>query len=227
MLPFEGGITGTQNGTLVLAVLLAAAYLFHGRHRTTPLKVAAKTLSVALLAGLSATAGGPWLLTLALSLCAAGDFFLAIEDLDRRFFLAGLAAFFFGHLAYFVLFCLLPHSPTTLPVWLRAAVLVLFVFTSLAMAGLLWPAAGELRIPVTLYIAAILAMGVAAVSNGGGLVVGGAASFMASDAILATDRFLVKTDAQGRALAGPAVWISYFAAQVMILFGVLAVPLLP
>jgi uncharacterized membrane protein YhhN len=226
MLPFEGGITGSENGTLLLAVLLAIAYLFYGRHRTTPLKVAAKTLSVTLLAGLSAMAGGPWLLTLGLALCAAGDFFLAIEDLDKRFFLAGLVSFLTGHIVYIVLFSLLPDTAATLPVWMRTVIIVLFVFVSLAMAAYLWPAAGDLRVPVMVYVAAILAMGVAAVSNGGGLIVGGAAAFMASDSILATERFLLKPDAPGHAFTGPAVWITYFAAQVMILFGVLAVPLL-
>jgi uncharacterized membrane protein YhhN len=227
MLPFEGGITGTENGTLVLSVLLAIAYLFYGRHRTTPLKVAAKTLSVTLLAGLSAMTGGPWLLTLGLALCAAGDFFLAIEDLDERFFLAGLVSFLAGHIVYVVLFALLPDSAATLPVWMRAAIIAVMLFVSLAMAGLLWPAAGELRVPVMVYVAAILAMGITAVSNGGGLIVAGAASFMASDSILATERFLMKPNTPGHAFTGPAVWITYYAAQALILFGVLAVPLLP
>ena len=227
MLPFEGGVTGTENGTLLFAVLLAIAYLFYGRRRTTPMKVAAKTLSVALLAGLSAMAGAPWPLTLGLALCAAGDFFLAIEDVDGRFFLAGLVAFLAGHIVYIVLFVLLPDTAATLPVWMRAAIIAVFVFVSLAMAATLWPAAGELRIPVMVYVLAILAMGIAAVANGGGLVVAGAASFMASDSILATERFLMKEHAPARALAAPAVWVTYFAAQIMILFGVLAAPLLP
>jgi uncharacterized membrane protein YhhN len=101
------------------------------------------------------------------------------------------------------------------------------LFVSLAMAGLLWPAAGELRVPVMVYVAAILAMDITAVSNGGGLIVAGAASFMASDSILATERFLMKPNTPGHAFTGPAVWITYYAAQALILFGVLAVPLLP
>jgi uncharacterized membrane protein YhhN len=225
MLPFEGGITGTENGTLLLAVLLALFYLFYAPSRMAPLKVTAKALSVTLLAGLSSMAGGPWLLTLALMLCAAGDFFLAIEDFDKRFFLAGLVSFLAGHVVYIVLFSLLPDSAATLPVWMRTVIIALFIFVSLAMAAYLWPAAGDLRIPVMIYVAAILVMGIAAVSNGGGLIVGGAAAFMASDSILATERFLMKPNAPGRAFAGQTVWVTYFAAQVMILFGVLAVPL--
>ncbi|QKV20137.1 lysoplasmalogenase [Oricola thermophila] len=224
MLPFEGGVTGTQNGTLLLSVLLSVAYLLFGLRRTTPLTVIAKTLSVALLAGLSDLAGGPWLLTLGLALCAAGDFFLAIEGLDRRFFLAGLVSFLAGHLAYVALFLLLPDTAATLPAWIRAALLAAMAAGTLAMAARLWPAAGDLRVPVMVYVLAILAMGIAAAGFGNALLAAGAASFMVSDSILAAERFLLRPDAPGRAVAGPAVWITYYAAQAMILFGVLAVP---
>jgi uncharacterized membrane protein YhhN len=223
MLPFEGGIAGTDNATLLFAVLLAIFYLFYGRRGTSPLKVAAKTLSVALLAGLSVSTGAPWPLTLGLVLCAAGDFFLAIEDLDKRFFLAGLVSFLAGHIVYIMLFSGLPDTAATLPIWLRTVFIAVVIFVALAMSAQLWPAVGDMRWPVMVYIMAIVAMASAAVTNGGGLVVAGAATFMASDCILATERFLMKPDAPGRAFTSPAVWITYFAAQVMILFGVLGV----
>ena len=222
MLPFEGGISGAENGTLILAVLLAVFYLFYSRRRMAPLKVAAKTLSVAMLAGLSAMVDAPWTLTLALCLCAAGDFLLALEDFGERFFLAGLIAFLFGHLTYITIFTALPDDIATLPVWMRTAIIAVIIFVALAMTAQLFPAAGEMRWPVMVYIMVIVAMSSAAVSNGSGLIVAGAVSFMASDSILATERFLMKPDAPGRAFTTPAVWITYFAAQVMILFGVLA-----
>ena len=86
----------------------------------------------------------------------------------------------------------------------------------------LFAAAGDLRWPVMVYIAAILAMGMAAIWNGAGLIVAGAASFMISDTILAAERFLMKPDSAYRTFAGPAVWVTYYAAQVAILLGVLA-----
>ena len=46
---------------------------------------------------------------------------------------------------------------------------------------------------------------------------------MVSDSILAAERFLMKAESPFRQFAGPAVWITYFAAQVLILFGVLGV----
>ena len=36
MLPFEGGVTNTENGTLLLALLLAAGYMFYGQRRPRP-----------------------------------------------------------------------------------------------------------------------------------------------------------------------------------------------
>lgn len=223
MLPFEGGITNTENGTLLLALLLAAGYMFYGQRRNTPLKVVAKTLSVTMLAGLSASAGGPWLLTLALMLCAAGDFFLAIEQMDKRFFLAGLGAFLAGHIAYVVLFVALPQPDAALPQLALAVVGVAMVAVALGMGRRLFPVTGELQWPVTAYIAVILIMGLASLWNGAALIVAGAASFMVSDSILAAERFLMKPGSPFRQFAGPAVWITYFAAQVLILFGVLGV----
>ena len=222
MLPFEGGLSGTENGTLLFAVLLAIIYLLYGSRRSSWLKVAAKTLSVVLLAVLSVIQNAPWLLTLGLALCAAGDFFLAVEDRSERFFLAGLVAFLLGHVAYIVLFSALPETAATLPVWLRTVIIAVVIFVALAMAAMLWQAAGNLRWPVMIYIMAVVAMASSAVTNGGGLITAGALSFMASDTILATERFMMKSDAPGRAFTGPAVWITYFAAQLLILFGVLA-----
>lgn len=222
MLPFEGGLSGTENGTLLFAVLLAIIYLLYGSRRASWLKVAAKTLSVVLLAVLSVIQNAPWLLTLGLALCAAGDFFLAIEDRSERFFLAGLVAFLLGHVAYIVLFSMLPETAATLPVWLRTVIIAVVIFVALAMAAMLWQSAGNLRWPVMIYIMAVVAMASSAVTNGGGLITAGALSFMASDTILATERFMMKPDAPGRAFTGPAVWITYFAAQLLILFGVLA-----
>ncbi|MFZ2099089.1 MAG: lysoplasmalogenase [Oricola sp.] len=222
MLPFEGGVSGTDNATLLFAVLLAVAYLFYLGRPTTPLKVVAKTLSVMLLAGLSASVGAPWTLTLALTLCAAGDFFLAIERLSEKFFLAGLVAFLAGHVVYIAVFSGLPDTAATLPAWMRTAIIAVVIFVALAMASMLWQASGALRWPVMIYVMAIVAMASAAVANGGGLIVAGSLLFMASDSILATERFLMKDDSARKRHTGPAVWVTYYAAQVLILFGVLA-----
>ncbi|WP_421856677.1 lysoplasmalogenase family protein [Oricola sp.] len=221
MFPFDGGITGTANGFLVFAILLAGVYLHYLDRPSGPHKLACKTLPVALLAAIALDQGGPWLLVAALLLSAAGDFFLALEDRAERFFLAGLAAFLAGHIAYLVLFLALPASSSTIPASIAFAATAAMAAIAIVMARRLYPATGELRWPVMVYILAILAMGLAALRTGDVLIAAGAASFMASDAALAAERFLVSAGDPRRRLLGPFVWISYFAAQAMILLGVL------
>ncbi|WP_158284772.1 lysoplasmalogenase [Oricola cellulosilytica] len=219
-MPFEGGVSGTANGTLLFAVLLAAAYLFYGQRRQSILKVVAKTGSIGLLALLAGIGNGPWLLTLALVLCAAGDFFLAVEDRNARFFTVGLGAFLLGHLAYVALFAALAGT-TAISTPVAAVIGVGIAFVAITMATRLWSAAGPLRIPVMVYITAIFAMGLTALATGIPLLIAGAASFIASDAVLAADRFLMNSQTPLRQFAGPFVWITYFAAQVLITLGIL------
>lgn len=220
MLPFEGGLTGTENGTLLFSLLFSISYLFYGQRRNSTGRVTAKTASVAFLALLSLLTGAPLLLTVALVLCAAGDFFLAIEDRGPHYFEAGLGAFLQGHLVYVALFLSMPAAEDALPFALLVVVGAGILAIAGYMAPRLWRAAGPLRIPVMVYIAAILAMGIAALTTGSALVVAGAVSFIVSDTILASERFLLK-EGVAKQFAGPAVWITYYAAQVLILFGVL------
>jgi uncharacterized membrane protein YhhN len=222
MLPFEGGATGTLNGTLIFAFLLAISYLFYGQRRISAMKVVAKTGSILLLAVLAFLAGGPWLLVLALMLCAAGDFFLAIEDRGEVFFLCGLAAFLAGHCAYIALFLAIPETGAPIPLPIAAALAAAMATAAAIMATLLWNAVGPLRAPVMVYLVVILVMALAALGQGSVTIIVGAALFMLSDSILAAERFLLRNDAPGRQFAGPSVWITYFAAQVLITLGVLA-----
>ena len=218
MMPFPGGITATGNGTLVLAVVLALAYLFLLDAAPTWRRTAVKTGAVLLLGLLAAQAGGPALLVTALLASAAGDAFLSREG--EAAFLAGLACFLAGHVAYLALFIGLagPPSATTLRL-VPAVVLVAFCAV---MALVLWRRVGRpLRLPVMAYCAVILAMGLAALRVPGMAIAGGALLFVASDAILAAERFLMRPDAGLKRWSGPAVWVLYFAAQTAITLGVL------
>lgn len=222
MLPFPGGIESQSNGALILAVLAAIIYL---QARPMPVswrRSAVKTIPLAALAWLSFTAGGPWLLTAALALSALGDLALAQEE-DDRFFLAGLGAFLAAHIAYVVLFAtgsaglaILLAEP-----WRLAAACAICAFAILMLVRL-WPALeAAMRPAVLAYMFAIVAMGVAACTTQSPAVIVGAVLFIASDAILATERFLMRPDASQRAITGPAIWVTYIAAQIAITLGVL------
>lgn len=131
----------------------------------------------------------------------------------QRGFLPGLIAFLLAHIAYIVAFTR-DHRFLAQPAALSAYALVAGV-----VLALLWPTIPDgLRIPVACYVLALTAMSaqtavVGLASPGddrprGRLLMVGGALFMASDALLATNKF---------ALALPAanLWIlaSYWAAQ--------------
>src|SRR5690606_24910031 len=102
MMPFPGGIEGTENGILLLSIAAALLYLPVLGRPPSLRRTAVKAGSVALLAALAFEAGGPLLLVAALALSALGDAALAQEK--DRFFLAGLVSFLLAHIAYVVLF---------------------------------------------------------------------------------------------------------------------------
>jgi len=222
MLPFPGGLESQANGALIISVCAALIYLFAHTHPVSWRRSAVKTAAIASLAWLSFVEGGPWLLTAGLALSALGDLALAQEN-DERFFLAGLGAFLAAHIAYVILFAgggegiaILTSEP-----WRLAAVATLTVFGGFMLLRL-WPALdGAMRLPVLAYLIAIVGMGIAAFTTREPAIMAGAVLFIASDAILATERFLLPADSPRRSLTSPAVWITYAAAQLFIALGLL------
>jgi uncharacterized membrane protein YhhN len=132
------------------------------------------------------------LLIAGLLLGLLGD--VALSFSGERAFLGGLVAFLLGHVAYVAAFLrLAPPEP-----WL--------VFPALGMAAFgfvvlrwLWPRLGSMKVPVTVYVAVICAMVVAAFGVLGTnapariLVALGAALFAASDLAVARERFVDNT----------------------------------
>ncbi len=173
-------------------------------------------LAVVLGAGDSAagdSAAGRWLLA-ALVLGAVGDVLLLGEQPWR--FLAGLAAFLVGHLGYVACFLSLGLKRT----WLggdRWAAPRGEPRGGPALLPNVWREGGPgLAAPVALYMAVIGVMLVTAWATGRLLVGAGAAVFVASDTILALDRFVAQ-----RRWAGLAVMVTYHLGQALIVVGVL------
>ena len=181
----------------------------------------ASTALVALLALAMPYGGWFWLIPLGLALGALGDLFLALGGVQR--FLAGLAAFGLGHLAYAGGF--LWRSGEIgfdgLSVAELAALSLLLVLL-LSTEGWLAPRTGELRQPVRGYVGLIGLMGVAAVvlpaHPGQGVLRLGAALFILSDLMLALQLFVVKDQGARRGLA-LALWPAYWAGQALIAWG--------
>lgn len=195
---------------------LAAAYgMTHAGAPPSWAGSAVKTGSVLALAAGGLAAGAPGLIVAGLFLGAAGDFCLSRPG--DRWFLAGMAAFGAGHLAYVL------GLWDGLPGWVARVAVV-----GLALSTEVWliPRAGALRWPVRAYVLLISAMALAALGLGGAapLIVAGAGLFLGSDILLALDRFVLGPSATGRPAMARLVWASYWIGQALILLGGAALP---
>jgi uncharacterized membrane protein YhhN len=121
---------------------------------------------------------------------AQGDVFLDLEPGAPHLFLLGLASFLMGHLWYVYAFAATPARRDSI------SLLALGIVYPLAFVGVLWgglPA--DMRLPVVVYGAVIASMAYTAVTRprtstaAWAAAVCGALLFVASDSILAWDRF--------------------------------------
>jgi uncharacterized membrane protein YhhN len=174
----------------------------------------AKTAAVALLAAAAFSADLPVLLVVALALSAIGDHFLAYEG--ERNFLAGLVSFLLAHVSYTTFFFAQQD-----PVWsgtmaFFAGTLLIFAF-SLGVFRRLRPALGQMRLPVAVYTGVLSAMAVSALARGPDpVLLAGVALLLASDAVLAFEKFSFAPDSRHRRWSAPFVWFSYLFGQAMV-----------
>ena len=209
------GLDIAENAILLLSAVAFALYLFLLEQHASLKRTVAKTLAVGLLGVLALMAGGPKLLFVALALSALGDAFLA-QDGDKAF-LGGLGSFLAAHIVYAVLFV------STGPGFADAAIAELLAVAAFAlgMGVLMVRRAGSLAAPVAAYVLAIAIMGMGGVTLGG-MVLLGVVAFMASDAILGSEKFLMAEASPMKRLTAPAVWVLYYAGQLLITLGLLA-----
>lgn len=174
------------------------------------------TALLLLLAVLSTTAHGAryqQAVVIGLACSLAGDVLLM---LPRDRFVAGLASFLLAHVAYIVAFS------AGVPIGTAPALLVPLAAMAALFLWLLWPGLGKLRLPVVLYSATILLMVWQAWgwhwafdTPGSRLAALGATLFMASDAVLALNRF--RRPFPG---AQAVIMLTYVAAQALIALSV-------
>jgi len=221
MMPFPGGIEANANATLLFSFAAAVIYAFALDMSPKLTRTAAKTLAVAMLAVLAAMQGGPLLLVVALGLSAIGDAFLSRDG--EKAFLGGLGSFLAAHIIYVALFLRAGGGLYLLSAesWRGAIALAMAAF-GIVMLAALWRRVGpQLRIPIAVYVAAILAMGISALTVDRSWVIAGAVLFMASDGLLAAERFLLAAISPQRAWMRYAVWVLYYAAQLAVTLGFL------
>jgi uncharacterized membrane protein YhhN len=196
----------------LVSALAALIFLLLEPGATTAVSLAAKVSSVFLLALLAARLGA-WGLAAALACSSAGDLFL---EWDREgLFVAGLSAFLVAHLLYIALFVRGSERPLRVTP-ARAAAALAVVAGGAAVAAWIWPGLGALRVPVTTYMAVLLAMAFAAQVGrfGTPLVAAGAALFVTSDSMIGIVTF--KGPFAG---SGSLIWSCYYLAQAAITAG--------
>ncbi len=142
----------------------------------------------------------------ALVLSLAGDVFLM---LPRDLFVAGLASFLLGHLAYIVGLLSGDTSGTGLAIALALVLVALPVLGGRVLRAVRAGDEPSLAVPVALYILVISAMVVSAGASGSAVALAGALSFYVSDALIAWTRFI-----QPLAWGRVAVMVTYHAAQL-------------
>ncbi len=219
MLPFTGGLEAQENGAFLLSAAAALLYAFIIDLKPSVIRSVVKTLSTALLAYLAWRAGGTMLLVAGLALGSLGDLFLSRDG--EKAFLAGLASFLAAHLAYIKLFAenSLGLAELDVAYWRLTAMAVVVVFAMSFLVVLLKRAPPTLRLPIVAYTLTIMAMGVTSLAVANVWVMIGAALFIASDALLAWERFVSPAISSARPLMRRAVWVLYYAAQLLIMLG--------
>lgn len=142
----------------------------------------------------------------ALALSGAGD--VALLGSSDAAFTAGLGAFLAGQVAW--VRALRARSDGLLA--RRPAVAVPYVVAAVGLNAWLWRRAGKDRLPLAAYSAAVTAMALAAADTGDPVTAAGGALFMASDGLIALDRFA------GVRLPAQDAWVmgTYTAAQALL-----------
>ena len=174
----------------------------------TDRSVARRATKPLLMPVLAAGADGPTRRALALSW--GGD--VALLSHDRRAFTAGLGSFLLAHGAWIAA---LRGRPGGGRLRRRPALALPYVGAWAALNAVLWPRTGADRWPVVAYSAALTAMALQALDTGDDAAAAGGALFLASDALLALERFA------GVHLPAHEGWVmsTYTAAQALLASG--------
>jgi uncharacterized membrane protein YhhN len=167
-----------RRATVIFAVLAAADTLFAATGRDRPRWLTKPLLMPALMAGRDRPAQR------ALALGGAGD--VALLGSSEIAFTAGLASFLAGHVAWIIA---LRQRPGGGLLRARPALAAPHVAAFCAVNAYLWKRTGKDRIPVVAYSAALLAMSLTALDSGSPRTAAGGALFLASDTLLALEKF--------------------------------------
>ena len=195
------------------AVFAVADWVAVARGRKS-LEYVAKPATTLLLVGVAATlvpedeTQRTWFVV-ALVLSLAGDVFLM---LPRNLFVAGLASFLLGHVAYVAGFGLGEAWP-----WILGVAVVAAAIGTPILRAVLAKGEKELVGPVVAYMTVISVMVACAIGTGDPLAIGGASLFLLSDSLIAWNRFV-----RPLSWAPVTIMVTYHLAQAGLVLSLLA-----
>ncbi len=197
--------------TLVSFAFSALVFLLTIPYSPYPGSLLVKALPILILLGVawvSLQGSTRLLMSAALLLSACGDVFL-----EMNLFTPGLGSFLVAQLCYAWYF-FSQRGSGSLPYGRLLLIVAIMLAVSLPVVS----HAGELFVPVAIYMTAIALMGLAAAlyRKPSTLLFVGALLFVASDSMIGINRFV--TPLPG---AKYAIMITYYAAQLLILWGVM------
>ena len=147
-----------------------------------------------------------------------GDVMLLFEEIKPIYFMLGLVSFLLAHITYILIFS--KSSQDFKPRIFTYSTGFLLVLYGILLLLLMWPGLGDLMIPVTIYTTIIMIMAITALfrkANGTSLVLIGAMLFVASDSLLALNKFY-----QPFVAAGFWTMLTYILAQYFIVTGMIS-----
>ncbi|SFE92910.1 lysoplasmalogenase [Flavobacterium xueshanense] len=163
------------------------------------------------------------ILLTALTLSWVGDIILMFADKGELYFIAGLIAFLLSHIFYIILFS------KQLKIYLKKSKIIFWVgvtaiaFYLIVMMLILLPSLGDLKIPVFVYALTISIMLLFALKGflnwqkpANSYILIGAIVFVASDSLLAFDKFYAPLQ-----YSSLLIMATYLLAQYMIVIGIL------
>ena len=164
------------------------------------------------------------LITGALAFSWLGDVLLMLQSKIDSLFIFGLGAFLIAHILYIFgyHFAKNPSRDQLYSSFIKTRMVFLLLIGG-ALIYMLYPALGDLRIPVIFYTMIIISMGISALLRRGRtieksfiMIYSGALLFIMSDAMLGMNKFLSPL-VQARLL----IMATYIAAQFLIVKGIL------
>ena len=146
-----------------------------------------------------------------------GDVFLMFQEVNSQYFVFGLVSFLLAHVTYIYIFR--KSSSGFEPRIITYSTGFTLLLFGVLILLLLWPGLGDMQIPVLVYTIVIICMGEVALfrkAEGASIVLIGAMLFIASDSMIAINKFY-------EPITAARFWImaTYILAQYFIVAGII------